>query len=53
MQILTYSAFIFLVVTLCLGAPTKPSNGCGYAVSEFEDIFSSHFDSNVDFRHAI
>jgi hypothetical protein len=53
MHILTNCAFIFLVVTLCLAAPAKPSNGCGYAVSKFEDIFSVYFDYNVDFSHAI
>jgi hypothetical protein len=44
MHILSYCAFILLVITLCLAAPTKPSNGCGYAVSKFEDIFSGYFD---------
>jgi hypothetical protein len=44
MHILTYCAFMLLVVTRCLAAPTKPSNGCGYAVSKFQDIVSAYFD---------
>jgi len=44
MHILTYCAFMLLVVTHCLAASTKPSNGCGYAVSKFQDIFSAYFD---------
>jgi hypothetical protein len=44
MNILTYCAFILLVVTLCRAAPTKPLNGCGYAVSKFQDIVFAYFD---------
>jgi hypothetical protein len=44
---------MLLVVTHCFAAPTIPSNGCGYTVSKFQDIFSAYFDLNLDFRHAI
>jgi hypothetical protein len=38
MHIVTYSALILLVISLCFAAPTKPLNGCGYAVRKFEDV---------------
>jgi hypothetical protein len=53
MHILTCCALGFLVSTLCIAAPTKLSNGCGYEVRGFQDICSIYIIQDIYSRHAI
>jgi hypothetical protein len=44
MQVSIYCGTILIIAAISFAAPTKSSNGCGYAVSKFQDIFSAYFD---------
>jgi hypothetical protein len=53
MHSLTYCAFIFLVISLCIAAPAKAPNGCGYEVKNFEEMFVDYIKSDGYCRYAI
>ncbi len=53
MHSLTYCAFIVLVISLCIAAPVKPPDGCGYEVINFEDMFVDDITFDAYCRCAI
>jgi hypothetical protein len=53
MHLLTYYACVSLIITFCFAAPTKPSNGCGYEVTEIQNIFPTHIKYDLHCSHAI
>jgi hypothetical protein len=53
MHLSTYCGSILVIVAISFAAPTKSSNGCGYAVSKFQDLVLAYIDYNVDCRHVI
>ena len=43
-------ALMCVVISLCMAAPTKPSNGCGYEVRRTEDRFYSSYKRESSFQ---
>jgi hypothetical protein len=48
MHVSNYCGLILFLVTISFVAPTKSSNGCGYAVSKFQDLVLAYIDYNDD-----
>jgi hypothetical protein len=44
MHVSTYCGLILVIVAISFVAPIKSSNGCGYAVSKFEDLILAYID---------
>ncbi len=51
MHVSTYCGLILAIIAISFVAPIKSSNGCGYAVSKFQDLVLPYIDYNVDCRH--
>ncbi len=53
MHSLTYCAFIFSIISLCIAASAKPLNGCGYEVKNVEDMFVDYIKFDAYCRYVI
>jgi hypothetical protein len=53
MHISIYGGLILVLAVGSFAAPTKTSNGCGYAVRKFQAIVSAYIDCDAYFRHAM